>query len=126
MYKINLSTDRTTLVAEIADTDISEKLFASLPFFSTINIWGEEIYFSMPEINTSGADLTEDVSVGDIAYWPEGNCLCVFWGKTPLSTGDNPVPASGVIVLGKITEGLEKIHNISEGENISVERSPLS
>jgi uncharacterized protein len=43
------------------------------------------------------------VTAGDIGYWPPGNCLAIFFGPTPMSTGPDPVPASDVNLVGRIS-----------------------
>ena len=41
--------------------------------------------------------------MGDLAFWPPGNALCIFYGPTPASRGDEIRAASGVEVVGRIT-----------------------
>ena len=43
-----------------------------------------------------------EVKLGDLAYWPEGHALCIFFGPTPMSTGTAIIPAAPVTVVGKI------------------------
>jgi hypothetical protein len=72
-----------------------------LPLESKALLWGEEIYFYIPR-ELAYEELVEVVNVGDFAYWPEGPCLCLFFGKTPISKGDQIKPASGVSICGRI------------------------
>ena len=44
----------------------------------------------------------EVVEIGDMAYWPEGSCFCIFWGRTPASKGNEIRAASEVNVFGRI------------------------
>lgn len=46
--------------------------------------------------------------MGDVAFWGNGEMLAVFFGRTPMSLGEDPVPADRVNVIGKI-EGDAKI-----------------
>ena len=64
---------------------------------------------------------TMDVSVGDIAYWPEGKCLCIFFGRTPASTDDKPVPASEVVIDGKTRVDVELLRRGKPDTRILVE-----
>ncbi len=59
---------------------------------------------------------TEELKVGDLAYWPEGNGFCIFYGKTPASTNDEPKPASSVTIIGKIKGNLEKLKKLNEAK----------
>ena len=38
----------------------------------------------------------------DVAYWPQGNALCLFYGPTPISNGNEIKPYSPVNVIGRI------------------------
>ena len=93
-----------------------------LPIESEVRTWGEEIYFSiplsMPEENAKSA-----VTLGDVAYWPEGQCFCVFFGKTPLTTTlDKIKPASPVNVFGKVLGDLESLKIIKPNVKVLLER----
>ncbi len=50
-----------------------------LPFKSSFNTWGDEIYFSIPVEAELDDSTKEEVEIGDIGYWP-GVILkkCVF------------------------------------------------
>ncbi len=61
-----------------------------------------------------------ELGVGDIAYWPQGRCLCVFFGPTPASRGPAPVPASPVAVVGRTGAPPEVLRSIGDGERIRV------
>ena len=90
-----------------------------MPFESDANTWGEEIYFDTP-ISMSGENGKKKVEVGDIAYWPPGRSMCLFFGRTPASSGSEPVAASPVNVIGKITRNIELLHKVRDGTGIKV------
>lgn len=73
----------------------------ALPIISKVKVWGDEIYFDIG-IDVPVQSATADVDVGDVAYWPECQCLCIFFGRTPMSINDKPVSASEVVILGTI------------------------
>ncbi|MCD6484753.1 MAG: hypothetical protein J7L47_06550 [Candidatus Odinarchaeota archaeon] len=91
-----------------------------LPFESTVNLWGEEIYFPIP--TKVGLEKGQEyVDVGTIAYWPEGHSLCLFFGKTPVSTDDRPKAYSPVNVIGKILDEITNLKKVKDGEKVRVE-----
>lgn len=96
-----------------------EKLVESSPFRSEANKWGEEIYFELPVRLRLKGERTL-MEVGEVAYWPEGNSLCLFFGPTPISKSGKPVAYSAVKPLGKIIEGLRDLRNVRDGEEIIV------
>lgn len=65
-------------------------------------------------------DAEEEVSRGDVAFWPSGSMFCVFWGKTPVSTSDKPRAVSPVNVFGKINGDLQLLDSLKDGDIISV------
>ena len=54
-------------------------------------------------------------------YWPPGNAMCLFFGPTPASTGEESRAASPVTVVGKIAEGLEDCRFVKPSEILRVE-----
>lgn len=40
----------------------------------------------------------------DVAYWPRGKAICLFFGPTPIGAKDEIKPYSPVNVIGKITD----------------------
>jgi len=94
-------------------------ILGTVPFESTARQWGDEIYFEIP-VNAGPENAVPTVQKGDVAFWPSGNCLCLFYGKTPMSeTEDEIVPASPVNPVGRMA-GWEGIGKHSAGETIRV------
>ena len=92
----------------------------ALPIEGTTQTWGDEIYFEIP-VRAEPENSHEVVSKGDMAYWPDGNCFCIFYGRTPQSTADEEiVPASAVNVIGTI-EKPDELKKHRGGEPISIE-----
>jgi hypothetical protein len=97
-------------------------VWGALPIEAKINTWGDEIYFKIP-VMVEKESPKELVEMGDIAYWPPGNAFCIFFGKTPLSRGNEIRPASEVNVFGKIIGDPKIFKNVEPGESIRLERS---
>jgi hypothetical protein len=90
------------LNAELFDTPCAKKIAGILPFESIANEWGDEFYCEIPLQTPLDKTATNRVRVGDIGYWPPGSALAFFYGPTPMSKGDEPVPASEVNIVGRI------------------------
>jgi len=114
-----LSSSDNEVVLELDDRTITDELRDALPFESRISTWGEEIYFPVP-VEAEAGELTTDVNVGDVAFWHEGQSLAVFFGPTPLSDDDQPVPADDVEVLGTVSKGLDRLDQFHAGSEIDV------
>ena len=94
-------------------------ILAALPIRAKANQWGDEIYFAIP-VETPEENAVEQVSVGDLGYWPEGSCFCIFYGRTPMSRSDGAiVPASAVNLIGRI-EGAERLKAHEAGEAVTI------
>ncbi len=61
------------------------------------------------------------VQVGDIAYWPPGSALCLFFGPTPASRGNEVRPASPVNVVGRMAGDATVLRQVPEGTSVRVE-----
>ncbi|MCL0100021.1 cyclophilin-like fold protein [Dehalococcoidia bacterium] len=73
----------------------------ALPITGSGTTWGDEIYFRTG-IVTGDEDGQEIVEMGALAYWPPGQAICLFYGPTPMSDGEEIRPVSAVNVFGKI------------------------
>ncbi len=103
MAKIVIEAGDVRLEAELDDTSTAREVLDALPVEAGFNVWGDEFYFEIPVDRDLDETATTRVRVGDIGYWPAGRALAVFFGPTPMSTGDDPAPAGEVSVVGRIT-----------------------
>lgn len=99
-----------------------DAILSKLPIEGKANIWGDEIYFSIP-VEVGAENQSDVVQLGDIAYWPPGNALCIFFGPTPASWDEEIRPASPVNVIGRIVDDLRIFKLVSRGDRIRLERA---
>jgi hypothetical protein len=99
MKRIRLHVGGLDLPGRLDDSPLADELWRLLPLDCFGETWGEEVYFPV-NLAAGNSRPVEEVAVGDIAYWPDGPDLCVFFGRTPKSTGAVPVVASPVTVVG--------------------------
>ena len=105
------------------DSDTAGKVFDILPFSSSVSVWGDEVYFDVPV--DAGLENGQDlVELGDVACWPQGKALCIFFGRTPIGEGDEIRPISPVTVVGRVTADGETLRwlldGLKRGETISL------
>lgn len=120
--KINIIIDGKKLKAELFDTQCGRKIYQALPIESTINEWGDEFYFSIGIKMPLDETATTKVKVGDIGYWPPGEALAIFFGKTPLSTGEDPIPASEVNIVGRLIDDPLILKTLRGARKIKIEK----
>lgn len=80
-----------------------------LPFDVKLNVWGKEIYTDPTPIKEEEENAKAVVDLYDVAYWPPGQAICLFFGPTPISTAEKIKPYSPVNIIGKIKEPDEEI-----------------
>lgn len=123
MERIVFKTSQGDFVAEISNKNeqIAQELPKHLPIRSTVSTWGEEIYFETP-ITTEVTDPQEIVQLGDVGYWPPGKALCLFFGKTPISSESEIKPASAVGIFARLASPFDALKLIRDGEEITVQK----
>ncbi len=121
--KIKISIQNISLDAELYDTACAKAIAAVLPLETTPNKWGDEFYFGIPVKNGPDETATSKVKIGDIGLWPPGNALAIFFGPTPMSSGNDPVPASDVNIVGKITGDATALRKVKGTATIKIEKS---
>ncbi len=117
--RIRISTASNEVQAELNDTRTAQAIWHSLPIRGRANLWGQEIYFSIP-VSLEPDSGQELVSLGDLGYWPEGKAFCVFFGPTPISGKGEIRPASPVNVFGKVIGDARVLGQVKAGAEIKV------
>ena len=123
MTRVRFETAAGAFDGTLNEDEIAKALVQKLPIASTVNRWGEEIYFDVP-VEMANTKPTRAVTVGDIGYWPEGPSLCIFFGKTPASKGNEPRPASDITIVGHTDAPLALLRSIAEGTPITARLEP--
>jgi len=124
MRKIKFIVEDKQITAELIDKNpkTANAVWDALPIQSRIDTWGDEIYFGT-KVKMDEENAQEKVEVGDIAYWPEGRCICIFFGKTPASDDEKPKAYSPVNVFAKITGNISILKIVVPGSVVRVEKA---
>ena len=118
---IKISGDTVEVLAELDDSGTAQNIWEALPTQVSANLWGDEIYFEL-SIECDRDNLKEVVELGDIGYWEPGDAMCLFFGPTPASRGNEIRPASKVQVFGKIVGDSTVLKRICQSETLTLER----
>lgn len=119
--KIKIVSGDVSAVAELKNTQTANEIYDALPIEASANRWGDEIYFPIPLNVDAEQGAKEVVDAGDVAYWPEGSCFCIFWGKTPASKGNEIRAASKVNIFGKVMGDAKIFGKVKNGDLIVLE-----
>ena len=108
------------IILELDDTNSPKTVndfIEKLPFSVDLNVWGDEIYTSKSPITQPEENAKSLVQLNDVAYWPTGKAICLFYGSTPIGNPGDITPASPVNVLGKIISPDKSILNNADGKS---------
>lgn len=109
------------LRAELSDSATAQQVLKALPLEAEASTWGDEIYFGIP-VNAELEESAQDaVDLGDLAYWPPGSALCIFYGRTPVSTSTEIRPASPVNIIGRLLDDWSGLKGTASGTTVRVE-----
>ncbi|MCH9657750.1 hypothetical protein K0U27_03475 [archaeon] len=100
--QITHSSDILLELDDIGSPNTVRDLLEKLPFTVDLNVWGDEIYTSKSPVSQPEENAKSPVSLNDVAYWPTGKAICLFYGPTPMGEPGEIMPASPVNVIGKI------------------------
>lgn len=118
---IQITAGEVSVQAELNETETAEAVWDGLPIEGEVNTWGDEIYFSTSLVLPLEAGQ-EVVELGDLGYWPPGRALCIFFGPTPASKGDEIRPASAVTVFGRVVADAAAFKTVKDGTQVTVRR----
>jgi hypothetical protein len=109
--------------AELNESLTAQLIWEVLPIEGRGNLWGEEIYFSIPVKTGQEKGAREVVSSGELGYWPPGKAFCIFFGPTPASRGDEIRAASAVNIVGRVLSDPKAFLKVKDGAKIILEKA---
>jgi hypothetical protein len=93
----------------------------NLPIEVKINRWGDELYTDKTPIAAEEENAQSVVKPLDVAYWPEGNALCLFYGPTPISKSpDEILPYSPVNIVGRVITKDDNLEEFRDGSTVVI------
>jgi len=122
MHKINLKFSSYTINIKLRSNKTASAIKNILPFKSIVKTWGEEIYFEIPIEESLGLenDAKDIINIGEIAYWIEGKCIAIGYGKTPISKGNEIKLAARTNIWGDALLNIKELNKIKDGDEVVV------
>jgi len=120
MQRIRFDFGTLALEAELLDTPTARALAAALPLTGSALTWGEEVYFEVPVKLKREADARAVVTPGEIAYWPEGHCIALGFGRTPISQGEETRLAAPCNVFARALSDVKALARVKAGTRVVV------
>jgi uncharacterized protein len=120
MARIRFDFATLTLDAELLDTPTARAIAAALPISSSTLTWGEEVYFEIPVKVPAEKEARAVVIPGEIAYWPEGHCIALGYGRTPISHGSETRLASPCNIFAQAMGDVKALAKVRGGTVVKV------
>ena len=122
MHNINLKFSSYTINIKLRSNKTASAIKNILPFKSIVKTWGDEIYFEIPieESLDLENDAKDIINIGEIAYWIEGKCIAIGYGKTPISKGNEIKLAARTNIWGDALLNIKELNKIKDGDEVVV------
>lgn len=111
------------LKAELNDSPSASKLKTLFPLELSMSRWGDEYYGDCGIEVKLSEDARDVMEVGELAIWPSGRALCIFFGPTPASKGDEPCAISPVNPVGKLDDNPEMLKDLGSSIRVKIEKA---
>ncbi|MDX2258248.1 MAG: cyclophilin-like fold protein [Hyphomicrobiaceae bacterium] len=108
------------LRAELLDTPTADRVWQSLPIYTTARTWGEEVYFGVPIEQWMEADARDVVEPGEIAFWTHGSAIAIGFGPTPISRDGEIRLADRCNVFARAVDDVSIMRGVRSGAEIAV------
>lgn len=118
--RIRFTIDAVTLDADLGDTATAQAIAAVLPLSASVMTWGEEVYFEVPVRCAREPEARAVIVPGEIAYWPEGRCIAIGFGRTPISKGDETRLASPCNIFATALGDVKALASVRAGAKVTV------
>ncbi len=121
MAEIRLHIGDREVTAQLNESSTAKAFFNMLPLTVSMSRWGDEYYGDCGLNVQLESDARAEMEVGELALWPQGSALCIFFGPTPASIDEKPRAISPVSPIGKIENNTEFLKGLSSSISVRVE-----
>ncbi len=120
VVRIRFDFGTLALAADLLDTPTARAIAKALPITAAVMTWGEEVYFEIPVKVAREKDARAVVTPGEVAYWPDGHCIALGFGRTPISQGDECRLASPCNIFARIAGDVKTLAKVRGGTKVTV------
>jgi len=117
--KIQIKVKDAVLRATRLDSEAARDFASLLPLSLPMNdLFRREKYGRLPRAISEGGKRTHTYEVGDVAYWPPGPDVAIYYRHD-----GQRIPEPGIVVLGRIDSGVEALDRPGS-VNVTIELLP--
>ncbi len=120
--KCKIIIDKIIFDILLLETPTAETIWKNLPITSSVNVWGEEVYFHTDIDAPVESEAKSIIEFGEIAYWPSGKAIAIGFGRTPISKVDEIQLADNCNVWAITKFDLKNLKKIKPGCEARIEK----
>jgi len=120
--RIRIDIAGNAFVVELKDSPTAKAILEKVPFSSTAQTWGEEVYFSTPVSAKLEPGAQQVVDAGTVCFWTQGDSIALPYGRTPISTDHRPKLANPCNVLGVLVD-FSSLKKVKAGDKVRLEKA---
>jgi hypothetical protein len=121
--RIAMTIGSKTVSAALNGSKTADLFYQKLPMSIALSRWGDEYYGDCGLKVKAESGARADMEIGELAVWPDGSALCIFFGPTPASTGEKPKAVSPVNPIGRIEGDVQFLKKLGGSITIEVKKS---
>ena len=121
MTILNLHFNDTNVRIALRRTATARAILDAIPFNATVQTWGREVIFDCPIRVAFEDDATNIVKPGDIGFWPDGSCITIAYGATPISRHGEARLACSCNIWGDALDDVAELKQIRPGTQVTVD-----
>lgn len=121
MRRLRMIIGPVGITARLRDTPTADAIYGALPFTSSAQTWGDEVYFRTPVSVPRESDAKEVIEEGELAFWVEGDSIAIGFGRTPISGADEIRLAAPTNIWGHAVEDVKTLGAVKDGAPVRVE-----
>lgn len=121
MRKLKMIIGDVEIDVELFDTPTADAIWASLPFGSSAETWGDEVYFSTPVSANLEPNAKDVIEAGELAFWVEGSSIAIGFGPTPVSHGKEIRLVAPTNIWGRALQDVKQLRRVRAGAPIRVQ-----
>ena len=106
--------------ARLLDTPTAERIWSTLPIYSTAETWGHLVHFETPAETGREPRAMWTVKPGEIAYWAEEDRVIIGFGPTPLSRAGEIRLQAPVNIWAVALDDVAVLAAVRPGERVAV------
>ena len=118
--EIFIHAGRIVIRARLLASPTAERVWRTLPIYSTAETWGEAVHFETHVDTGRERGAIWNVSPGEIAFWSEQDRVIIGFGMTPLSKpGEIRLP-SPCNIWAAALDDVRQLAVVAPGQKIAI------